>query len=61
MTKKVRVEDADTSGYKLVVQTFDKRHDGGPDVLVSEVPLNGPCDLRDFYVHSSRYLVIKEV
>lgn len=63
MTKKVRIEDADTSGFKLVVQVWDKSggQNGEPDVMASETPLSGATDLREFYVHSSRYLVVKEV
>lgn len=60
MTKKVRIEDADTSDYKLVVQVWDKGLDGEPDAMQSETPFLGPADLRDFYVHSTRYLVVKE-
>lgn len=62
MTKKVRIEDADTAGFKIVVQTWDKSYlEGTPDIMVSETPFYGPTDLRDFYITSSRYLVVKEV
>lgn len=61
MTKKVRIEDADTSDYKVVVQTWNKGQNGEPDVMDSEKPLFGATDLQDFYIHSTRYLVVKEI
>lgn len=61
MTKAVRIENADTSDYKLVVQVWDKSHDpNAPDVMVQEVPLRYPTEICTEYVHSSRYLVVKE-
>ena len=62
MTKRVRVENADTSSYKVAVQTWDKGINGAPDTLVSEQVLNNPCDItgQDTYITSTRYLVIKE-
>lgn len=60
MTKKVRIENADTSHYKVLVQVFDKGRDGEPDTLVQEIPLGHPTAMADTYIHSSRYLVIKE-
>ena len=65
MTKKVRIEDADTSGYKVVVQTWNKGsalvgESIPPDTMQSEKTLSGPTDLQEMYIHSTQYLVIKE-
>lgn len=62
MTKRVRIENADTSTYKVVVQVWDKGFDGRPDVLVHEVVLVNPCDMTgpDVYITSTRYIVVKE-
>lgn len=60
MTKKVRVEDADTSGFRLIVQLWDKGQNGEPDTMSSETTLSGATDLREFHVHASSYLVVKE-
>lgn len=62
MTKRVRIENADTAGYKVLVQTWDKGIDGSPDILVSQQILNNPCDITDAntYITSTRYLVVKE-
>jgi hypothetical protein len=61
MTKKVRIENADTSAHKVLVQVWDKGLNGGPDELAHEIPLYHPTALTDTYVHARRYLVIKEV
>lgn len=64
MTKKVRIENADMSDYKVVVQVWDKGFpEGTPDVLAKEIPLDYPTAMTgdDCYLTSSRYLVVKEV
>ena len=64
MTKKVRVENADTSGFKVVVQVWDKGYpEGQPDIMLKEIPLDYPCTMTpdDLYITSSRYLIVKEV
>ena len=66
MTKKVRIENADTSNHKLVVQVVRKgaAMDGGmsaPDETVSEHAINSPTDMVDVYVHSGQYLIVREV
>lgn len=63
MTKRVRIENADTSNYKVLVQVWDKGYpEGEPDKLAQEITLNNPCDTtgQDVYLTSTRYLVIKE-
>ena len=61
MTKKVRIENADLSTHKIVVQTWIKRADGGPDTLKEERELNSPTDLGEFWVWQQQYIIIKEV
>ena len=62
MTKRVRVDNADTAPYKVIVQIWDKGHDGAPDVLAKEIALNNPTDMTgdECYLTSTRYLVVKE-
>lgn len=63
MTKRVRIENADTSDYKVVVQVWDKGYpEGEPDKLVKEITLNHPTAMtgEDVYITGSRYLVVKE-
>lgn len=62
MTKKVRIENADTSDYKVIVQVWDKGADGQPDVLASERRLDFPTAMTgdDVYLTSTRYIVVKE-
>ena len=68
MTKKVRIENADTSDYKVIVQVWDKGRSttpddpGTPDTLVSEHRLDYPTAMTgdDVYLTSTRYVVVKE-
>ncbi len=67
MTKTVRVENADTSNYKVVVEVWDKGFtdkDGvtAPDYLYKTYNLNYPTAMTpdDLYITSTRYLVVKE-
>lgn len=62
MTKRVRIENADTATYKVIVQIWDKGSDGQPDTLVKEITLPYPTAMTgdDVYITSTRYLVIKE-
>ena len=66
MTKKVRIENADTSNFKVVVQVWDRGYpEGQPDTLVKEIALNNPADITDMfdpylYITSTRYLIVKE-
>ncbi len=64
MTKKVRIENADTSDCKVVVQVWDKGYpEGAPDVLAFERLLDFPTAMTgdDIYLTSTRYIVVKEV
>lgn len=63
MTKTVRVENADNSGYKVVVEVWDKsRISGEPDTLFRTINLDHPTAMTgpDCYITSSRYLIVKE-
>jgi hypothetical protein len=62
MTKRIRVENADTSSYKVLVQVWDKGYENEPDKLAQEIILANPCDMTDvhMYITSTRYLVVKE-
>ena len=67
MTKKVRIENADTSSYMVLVQVWDKGRtleDGSvePDVMAFERRLDFPTAMTgdDVYLTSTRYVVVKE-
>lgn len=60
MTKRVRIENADNTEDKLIVQTWDKGFDGEPDVMIHEHELTDPTDMLALYVYPDRYLVVKE-
>lgn len=67
MTKLVRIENADTAPYNVLVQTWDKGRTLGdgtaePDILVKEEILTGACDITEpfTYITATRYLVVKE-
>lgn len=58
MTKKVRIENADTSSYKLVVQVWEVREDGNH--MVGTHLLTNPTDLVECTVWKNRFLVVRE-
>lgn len=66
MTKRVRIENADTADYKVIVQIWDKGGVGDvgnlPDTLVKEIHLDYPTAMTgdDVYLTSTRYMVVKE-
>jgi len=63
MTKTVRIENADNSPYKVVVEIYDKGYpEGTPDKLVNTINLDHPTMMTgsDCYITSTRYLVVKE-
>jgi len=61
MTKRVRIENADTGSYKVVVEVWDKYGDA-PAVLVETHKLDYPTAMtpESLYITSSRFLVVKE-
>jgi hypothetical protein len=63
MTKRVRIENADMSNYKVKVEIWDKGYpEGQPDTLVDTISLDHPTAMTgdNVYLTSTRYLVIKE-
>lgn len=63
MTKLVRIENADNSNFKVIVQIWDKGYpEGEPDKLFKEVELNHPTAMTgpDVFLSGTRYLVVKE-
>jgi hypothetical protein len=63
MTKKVRIENADTSNYKVVVEIWDKGYpEGQPDKLAQTINLDHPTAMTgdNVFLTSTRYLVVKE-
>lgn len=61
MTKHIRVENADTSDWKVVVEVWDRSTDGTPDRLAESHPLNHPTAMVKPYITSTRYLVVREL
>lgn len=61
MTKHVRIENADTATFQVVVQVWDKGYpEGSPDTLVKEVNLDYPTSMFTDYLTSTRWFVVKE-
>lgn len=60
MTKTVRIENADTSSYKVVVEVWDKGANGEPDKLVDTLRADYPTAMQTSYITGTRYLVVKE-
>jgi len=54
MTKRVRIENADLSDHRIVVEIWDGNS------LLKLVPMDYPTDLREFNVFGNQYLVIRE-
>lgn len=62
MTKKVRIENADSAQYGLVVEVFMKGFpDGEPDKRIEARALRSPADLAEVYVTAGRYVVVREL
>lgn len=63
MTKTVRIENADTSGYKVVVEIYEKSGFQGdaPDRLVETLELNHPTAMVAPFITNTRYLVVREI
>ncbi len=63
MTKNIRIENADTSNYKVSVEVWDKGYPHGePDTLAFTEDLDYPTAMTSsrVYLTSSRYVVIRE-
>lgn len=61
MTKQVRIENADTNDYKVLVEVWDKGLNGEPDKLANVINLDYPTALRDVFITETRYAVVREV
>ena len=62
MTKQIRIENADASSFKVVIEVWDKGcPEGEPDRLTETIPLSYPCAMAMPHITSTRYLVVKEV
>lgn len=59
MTKTVRIENADNSKYQVMVEVWDTMPDG-TKVLAQEIPLNHPTFMKEVYITSTRFLVVRE-
>ena len=60
MTKKVRIENADTSNHNVSVEVWQSGKDGEPDKLASTVELNHPTALTEQLIYQGQYLKIIE-
>jgi hypothetical protein len=61
MTKKVRIENADLSPYSVTVEVWDRGIEGSPDTLAYSRKLDFPTAMADdLYIHSGRFLVVRE-
>ena len=63
MTKHIRIENADGSDYKVIVEVWEKGYpEGNPDSLAFSVNLDYPTAMTDsrVYLTSTRYVVVKE-
>ena len=60
MTKQIRIENADTSNYKVIVQVWHKGLNDEPDSMINEHPLDYPTSMLTEYIFDTQYLVIKE-
>ena len=61
MTKHIRVENADTSNWKVVVEVWDKGYPAGePDKLAETIRCDYPTAMAQTFITSTRYLIVKE-
>lgn len=59
MTKQIRIENADTSDHKVVVQVWQKN--GEEEILTEVKRMDYPTAMETFLIYQGQYLVIKEV
>lgn len=59
MTKNIRIENADTANYKVVVEIWENFEDQEP-VLLETRQLNNPTDMTTLAIWKNRYLVVRE-
>ena len=61
MTKKVRIVNADTSDYVVIVESYQVSPDGTDDILLETRELHNAADLLEVVIWDSKYVKIKEV
>ena len=64
MTKQIRIENADMNlDMNVIVEVWDKRQDGSPDIKVFEEVLSYPTAMTtsQVYLTSTRYVVVREL
>ena len=62
MTKRVRVENADTgTDIKLVVELIEIDPRTREETVIGSTVLTNPADLAEFYIWNNRYLKVREV
>jgi hypothetical protein len=59
MTKSVRIENADNSKYKILVEVVEINQDG-TETVIKTTDLDYPTSLNTFTVHKTRFLRIRE-
>ncbi len=61
MTERIRIENADTSNFAVIVEIWGKSGTpGNPDVRVETRKIPYPADEVEIYIHASQYAVVKE-
>ena len=63
MTKLIRIENADTASYKVIVEVWNKGYpEGEPDKLAFTENLDYPTAMTSgsVYLTSTRYVVVRE-
>lgn len=61
MTKQVRIENADLSNHKVLIEVWFKGVNGEPDTKATEYSLGAPTSLVTETIWKEKYLVIREV
>lgn len=61
MTKRVRIENADTSDHRLAVEVWAADGDGKPVQIMRTIEMGGPTEQVEEYVHAGQVLVVKEI
>lgn len=60
MTKRVRIENADTGSVAINVEVWKKGQAGQEDQLLETKSLFNPADLGEYVLTRDRYLVVRE-
>jgi hypothetical protein len=60
MTKLIRIENADTSNHKVLVEVWEDVKDGIP-TFVKSFELNSPTQMISEHIWGNRYITVREV